>query len=78
MLVLCGFTDSVPGAITLLVVAMFFVGASQSGVFCVFLEVSPNYATALNSLSNVFGGILVSAVYVSFEFSLPHSLSSSL
>ena len=56
-LVLCGFMKNVAAAVFFLVFALFLYGATQSGLACSFLDVSPNYSCSLNSLANLVGAI---------------------
>ena len=56
-LVLCGLMKSVPAALFFLVAALFTYGATQSGLACAFLDISPNYSCSLNSLANLIGAI---------------------
>jgi MFS family permease len=56
-LVLCGFMTNVAAAVFFLVLALFMYGATQSGLACSFLDVSPNYSCSLNSLANLVGAI---------------------
>lgn len=56
-LVLCGLMKSVPAALFFLIIALFLYGATQSGLACAFLDVTPNYSCSLNSLANLIGAI---------------------
>lgn len=49
--------DSVPLAIFFLVLSLFMFGATQAGLACAFLDITPNYSTALNSLANMAGAV---------------------
>jgi MFS family permease len=53
----CAYVGSAGVAVSLMVVAMGFFGASQSGVACSFLEVAPVYSSTLNTIANVFGSV---------------------
>ena len=61
------FIQSADYAVGFLVVALFLYGATQSGLSCAFLDVSPNYSCSLNSLANMVGAIagIVSPLVVS-------------
>ena len=56
-LVICGSMKSVPLALFFLIIALFLYGATQSGLACAFLDVSPNYSCSLNSLANLIGAL---------------------
>lgn len=56
-LIICGFMTSVTAALFFLVLSLFLFGAHQCALSCAFLDVTPNYSTALNSLANLFGAI---------------------
>lgn len=56
-LVLCSYMTSVCWAVWFLILALFFHGATQAGLSCVFLDVSPNYSCSLNSLANMVGAL---------------------
>lgn len=66
-LLACSFMATPATAVLLLVMALFFYGATQSGLSCAFLDVSPNYSCSLNSLANMVGAIagIVSPLVVS-------------
>jgi hypothetical protein len=49
--------ESVDVALFFLIFSLFLFGAIQAGLSCAFLDVTPNYSTALNSLANFFGAI---------------------
>ncbi|CAM9221759.1 unnamed protein product, partial [Ectocarpus fasciculatus] len=73
-LVICGFMTNVAAAVSFLVFALFFFGATQSGLACSFLDVSPNYSCSLNSLANLVGaiaGILAPLVVTAFTYLWP-------
>mmetsp|Transcript_9413 Transcript_9413/g.14194 ORF Transcript_9413/g.14194 Transcript_9413/m.14194 type:complete len:528 (-) Transcript_9413:55-1638(-) len=67
-LVLCGFVQSPGVTVALMVLAMALFGASQSGVACAFLEVTPIYSSTLNTIANLFGSLagIVTPMAVSF------------
>ena len=44
-------------AVFFLVLALFLYGATQSGLSCTFLDVTPNYSCSLNSLANMVGAV---------------------
>ena len=56
-LLLCGFVDDAASAICLMVAALGFYGACQSGIACAFLDISPRYSSTLNTFANVFGSL---------------------
>lgn len=75
-LVICGFMTEVSAAVFFLVLALFMYGATQSGLACSFLDVSPNYSCSLNSLGNLVGaiaGIMAPLVVSMFTYIFPGS-----
>ena len=56
-LLLCGFLSDATTAFACMVIGLGLYGASQSGIACAFLDVSPNYSSTLNTIANVFGSI---------------------
>lgn len=66
-LLICSFISRVELAVFFLVLALFFYGATQSGLSCAFLDVSPNYSYSLNSFANMVGAVagIVSPLVVS-------------
>mmetsp|Transcript_19811 Transcript_19811/g.36886 ORF Transcript_19811/g.36886 Transcript_19811/m.36886 type:complete len:574 (-) Transcript_19811:40-1761(-) len=56
-LLLCGFVNEAASAICLMVSALGFYGACQSGIACAFLDISPRYSSTLNTFANVFASL---------------------
>lgn len=56
-LIICGFVSDGRTALLLLVFAMSFYGACQSGTACNFIEISPRYSAELNTVANIFAGL---------------------
>lgn len=56
-LIACGFVSDGPTALALMVLALSFYGACQSGAAINFLEISPEYSAELNALANMFAGL---------------------
>lgn len=56
-LIICGFVSDGKIALGLMVIALTFYGACQSGTACNFLEISPRYSAEMNTLANLFAGL---------------------
>lgn len=56
-LLICAFSPDVYMGYSFMVVALGFFGATQSGVGCSFLDVSPRYGSSLFTLANLCGAI---------------------
>ena len=56
-LLFCGFVNDSAYATCLMISALAFYGACQSGIACAFLDVSPRYSSTLNTFANVFASL---------------------
>lgn len=56
-LLLCAFSSNAYIGYMFLVIALAFFGATQSGIGCAFLDVSPNYGSSLYTLANLCGAV---------------------
>lgn len=54
-LLLCGYVTNSDVAYVLMVISITLYGATQCGIGCAFVDVTPNYASTLNTIANVFG-----------------------
>ena len=57
LLVTCGFVSDPTAAFILMVLVQGVQGSAQSGVGCAYLDVSPRFSSALNTLGNTVGAI---------------------
>lgn len=57
MLLLCGFMEDRYVAYGFLILGQSFLGASQSGLGCSFLDVSPTFSSTMNTVGNTVGAI---------------------
>lgn len=77
LLVGCSFIHSRDTAVALLVLALFCFGASQSGIACAYLDVTPNYSSVLHALGNSMGAVagILSPIFVAYcTFKFPGTL----
>lgn len=56
-LVMCGYVSDKQSALLLMILALTFYAACQSGTACNFLEISPNFSAELNTLANLFAAL---------------------
>lgn len=56
-LVICGYLSQPEVAYSFMIMSLFFFGATQAGIACAYLDVSPNYSSTLNAVGNCCGAI---------------------
>ena len=66
-LLICGYSDSIAVGSVCLIFAQGLLGASQSGLGCAFLDISPYYSARYNTVGNMVSAVggIVSPIIVS-------------
>lgn len=66
-LLVCGYVDNISVALVALTLAQAFIGASQSGLGCAFLDLSPYYSARYTTVGNAVSAVggIVSPLAVS-------------